>query len=243
MDVGAWLRGLGLEKYDELFTANVVGPDVLPDLTDADLKELGVPLGDRKRLLKAAATLRRAAADVAPARAAPVEEPPGERRQVAVLFADLAGYTALARELDAEELHDLLDGFFAVADRLIEEHGGTIDKHIGDCVMGVFGAPVAHGNDAERAVRAALAIRDAMPALAARDSPAGRGAHRRRQRPGRRERHRQPGAPDLHGHRRLGEPGLAPHRPGARRARSWSRMPSAASSPSGWSATRSGRSR
>ena len=92
----------------------------------------------------------------------------GERRQVAVLFADLAGYTALAQELDAEELHGLLDGFFAVADRLIEEHGGTVDKHIGDCVMGVFGAPVAHGNDAERAARAALAIRDAMPALSAR---------------------------------------------------------------------------
>jgi class 3 adenylate cyclase/tetratricopeptide (TPR) repeat protein len=168
VDIGAWLRGLGLEKYAELFTGNAIGFDVLPDLTDADLKELGVPLGDRKRLLRAVATLRPDGADVAPAAAVPAEEPPGERRQVAVLFADLAGYTALARELDAEELHDLLDGFFAVADRLIEECGGTIDKHIGDCVMGVFGAPVAHGNDAERAVHAALAIRDAMPAVSAR---------------------------------------------------------------------------
>jgi class 3 adenylate cyclase len=168
MDVGAWLRGLGLEKYAELFAAHAVGPDVLPDLTDADLRELGVPLGDRKRLLKGVATLRPNAPGAAPAGAVPAEEPPGERRQVAVLFADLVGYTALARELDAEELHDLLDGFFAVADRLVEEHGGRIDKHIGDCVMGVFGAPVAHGNDAERAARAALAIRDAMPALSAR---------------------------------------------------------------------------
>ena len=118
MDVEAWLRGLGLEKYVELFAANAVGLDVLPDLTDADLKELGVALGDRKRLLKAPATLRRAATDAAPAAGPiPAEEPPGERRQVAVLFADLAGYTALARELDAEELHGLLDGFFAVADR------------------------------------------------------------------------------------------------------------------------------
>jgi class 3 adenylate cyclase/tetratricopeptide (TPR) repeat protein len=167
VDVRAWLRGLGLESYAELFIANAVGLDVLPDLTDADLKELGIPLGDRKRLLKAAA-LRPAATESVPAETSPVEEPPGERRQVAVLFADLAGYTALTRELDAEELHDLLDGFFAVADRLIEEHGGTIDKHIGDCVMGVFGAPVAHGNDTERAVHAALAVRDAMPALSAR---------------------------------------------------------------------------
>ena len=168
MDVGGWLRGLGLERYEQAFREADVGVDVLPDLIDADLKELGVSLGDRKRLLKAAAALRPAAAEAVAAGSIPVEEPPSERRQVAVLFADLAGYTALARELDAEELHDLLEGFFAVADRLIEEHGGTIDKHIGDCVMGVFGAPVAHGNDAERAVRAALAVRDAMPTLSAR---------------------------------------------------------------------------
>jgi len=143
------------------------GLDVVPDLSDAELQELGIPLGDRKRLLKAAAALR-PAAEAAPVRAAPVDEPPGERRQVAVLFADLVGYTALARELDAEDLHDQLERFFAVADGVIETHGGAVDKHIGDCVMGVFGAPVAHGNDAERAVRAALAIRDAMPELSER---------------------------------------------------------------------------
>ena len=89
----------------------------------------------------------------------------GERRQVGVLFADLAGYTALASELDAEEVHRLLDAFFQQIDRIVVEHGGHVDKHIGDCVMAVFGAPVAHGNDAARAVRAGLAIRDAMPAL------------------------------------------------------------------------------
>jgi class 3 adenylate cyclase/tetratricopeptide (TPR) repeat protein len=168
VDVDAWLRGLGLERYVEIFAANAVGLDVLPDLTDGDLKELGIPLGDRKRLLKAAAALRPAVTKAAPAGdAATAEEPPGERRQVAVLFADLAGYTALSRELDAEEVHALLERFFARADRVVEEHGGRVDKHVGDCVMAVFGAPVAHGNDAERAVRAALAIRDAMPAVAA----------------------------------------------------------------------------
>jgi class 3 adenylate cyclase len=162
--IEAILSNAGLGEYAELLAANKIGLDVLPDLTDAELKELGIPLGDRKRLLKAAAALRPAAT---PAGTVPREEPPGERRQVAVLFADLAGYTALAHEMDAEELYNLLDSFFAVADRLIEEHGGSVDKHIGDCVMGVFGAPVAHGNDAERAARAALAIRDAMPALSA----------------------------------------------------------------------------
>ena len=100
----------------------------------------------------------------APRTELPLRDAEGERRQVTVLFADLAGYTALSRELDAEEVHALLGRFFDRADRLVEEHGGRVDKHIGDCVMAVFGAPVAHGNDAERAVRAALAIRDAMPA-------------------------------------------------------------------------------
>ena len=89
----------------------------------------------------------------------------GERRHVTVLFCDLAGYTRLTHELGAEVVHELTDRFFATTDGLIERFGGSIDKHIGDCVMGVFGAPVAHGNDAERTVRAALAIRDAVPAL------------------------------------------------------------------------------
>jgi len=70
----------------------------------------------------------------------------GERRQVTVLSADLAGYTQWGQQLDAEEVHALLEQFFDRADRAIEEHGGHIDKHIGDCVMGVFGAPIAHGD-------------------------------------------------------------------------------------------------
>jgi class 3 adenylate cyclase/tetratricopeptide (TPR) repeat protein len=89
----------------------------------------------------------------------------GERRQVTVLFCDLADYTRLTHELGAEAVHALTDRFFALTDGLIERFGGSVDKHIGDCVMAVFGAPVAHGNDAERALRAALAIRDAIPAL------------------------------------------------------------------------------
>ncbi len=89
----------------------------------------------------------------------------GERRQVTVLFCDLAGFTRLTRELGAEATHALTDRFFALTDGVIERFGGSVDKHIGDCVMAVFGAPVAHDNDAERAVRAALGIREAMPGL------------------------------------------------------------------------------
>ena len=84
-----------------------------------------------------------------------------------VLFADLAGYTKLAGELDAEEVHALLGSFFDLADTSVANHGGTVDKHIGDCVMAVFGAPVAYGNDAERCIRAALDIGRRMPELAA----------------------------------------------------------------------------
>lgn len=84
--------------------------------------------------------------------------PAGERRKVAILFADLAGYTRLSSSLDPEEVHRLLAGFFEVVDGVCARYGGTIDKHIGDNVMSVFGAPIAHGDDPERAVRAAVDI-------------------------------------------------------------------------------------
>jgi class 3 adenylate cyclase/tetratricopeptide (TPR) repeat protein len=86
---------------------------------------------------------------------------------VAVLFADLAGFTKLTSEADAEEVHRLLGRYFEVVDGIVARSGGTVDKHIGDATMAVFGAPVAHGNDVERAVRAACDIHDAMAALSA----------------------------------------------------------------------------
>lgn len=93
--------------------------------------------------------------------------PGGERRQVTILFADITGYTRMSSELDPEELHALLERYFDTVDGLIRDFGGTVDKHIGDAVMGVFGAPVSHGNDPERAVRAALKIHQGMQALSA----------------------------------------------------------------------------
>jgi class 3 adenylate cyclase/tetratricopeptide (TPR) repeat protein len=93
---------------------------------------------------------------------------PGERRQVAILFADLAGYTRLSTSLDPEEVHRLLTGFFEVVDGACARFGATIDKHIGDNVMAIFGAPVAHGDDPERAVRAAVTIHREVAAYSAR---------------------------------------------------------------------------
>src|SRR6516162_959606 len=170
MDLSAWLRGLGLGQYEQALRDNAIEPDVLPQLTAEDLKELGVALvGHRRKLLDAIAALRATPVsdDARMPSAAPVDTI-GERRQVTVLFADLAGYTEWGQQLDAEEVYALLEQFFDCADRVIQEQGGRIDKHIGDCVMGVFGAPVAHSDDAERAARAALAIRAAMPEVSAR---------------------------------------------------------------------------
>lgn len=92
----------------------------------------------------------------------------GERRQVTVLFCDLSGYTALSSTLDPEDVHDLLSRYFEVADHAVTDFGGAVDKHVGDAVMGVFGAPVAHGDDPERAVRAALDIHAGLERLSLR---------------------------------------------------------------------------
>lgn len=91
--------------------------------------------------------------------------PRGERRHVTVLFADLSGYTHLSSQLDPEVVHQILGRYFDLVDAAIRNYGGVIDKHIGDAVMGVFGAPVAHGNEPERAVRAALDIHAGLSRL------------------------------------------------------------------------------
>jgi class 3 adenylate cyclase/tetratricopeptide (TPR) repeat protein len=92
-------------------------------------------------------------------------EPVGERRPVTVLFVDIAGFTKMSSHTDAEEIHRILGRFFEVVDGIVAGYGGSIDKHIGDNVMAVFGAPVAHGDDPARAVRAAIDIHKAMPSL------------------------------------------------------------------------------
>jgi class 3 adenylate cyclase/tetratricopeptide (TPR) repeat protein len=169
VNVAAWLRQLGLEQYEQAFCDNAVDAEVLPKLTADDLKELGVmAVGHRRKLLDAIAGLSsESAEELASPPVSSATTDPGHR-QAAVLFADLVGYTALSKAIDPEELSALLELFFGCADRVVQEHGGYIDKHIGDCVMAVFGAPVAHGNDAERAVQAAIEITGAMPELSRR---------------------------------------------------------------------------
>ncbi|MEH2501074.1 class 3 adenylate cyclase/tetratricopeptide (TPR) repeat protein [Bradyrhizobium sp. AZCC 1678] len=176
MNVAAWLHGLGLGQYEKAFRENDIDAAVLARLTADDLIGIGVTsVGHRRKLLTAIAELRDGMTSTPPpapsapasvsGRASPLPE--AERRQVTVLFADIAGYTKLSDELDAEEVHALLGSFFDLADASVVDHGGTVDKHIGDCVMAVFGAPVAYGNDPERCVRAALDIGSRMPLVAA----------------------------------------------------------------------------
>jgi class 3 adenylate cyclase/tetratricopeptide (TPR) repeat protein len=167
MDLESWLFSLGLGEYVPAFTENRISLDLVPELTDQDLRDLGIAaLGDRKRLLAAIGNL-----DAKPLSSAPSAQSEGERRQVTVLFADIAGFTEMSERLGAEATHEVLNRYFETADRIVEEYGGAIDKHIGDNVMAVFGAPVAHDNDPERAVRAALAIHKAAQAIEANGHP------------------------------------------------------------------------
>jgi class 3 adenylate cyclase len=161
MDVAEWLGALGLGQYASAFAENDIDLALLPQLSDADLKELGVAsLGHRKRILAAIAGN--------PPSAAPPDarsSSPGERRQVTVLFADLCNFAGLSRSLDAEELRDLVGRFTTLVDGIVLGYGGTVDKHIGDAVMALFGAPRAHDDDPLRATRAALDIHEALPGL------------------------------------------------------------------------------
>ncbi len=164
LDVSAWLQALGLGQYASAFAANDIDPDLLRQLSADDLKEIGVDsLGHRKRILAAVAALE---GGTGPAATAPQAE--GARRQVSILFADLCGFTALSRTLDPELLHDLVSQYTALVDSIVESYGGSVDKHIGNSVMALFGAPVAHGDDPARAARCALEIHQAVAGLGAR---------------------------------------------------------------------------
>jgi len=161
VDVGAWLRNLGLGQYETTFRENEIDLEVLPDLTDADLEKLGVLMGHRKRLLKAITGLSK-----------PLDA--AERRQLTVMFCDLVGSTALAARLDPEDMRGIIGAYHKCCANLIERGGGFVAKYMGDGVLAYFGYPQAHEHDAERAVRTGLAIIEAVPKL---DTAAGAPRH------------------------------------------------------------------
>jgi class 3 adenylate cyclase/tetratricopeptide (TPR) repeat protein len=179
MDVGGWLRGLDLGQYEANFRDNKIDADLLPRLTDAGLKDIGISaLGDRLRLLDAIAVLVAPAPPSIPPRD-PKAAPPtslqlaAEHRPITVMFCDLVGSTGLAAKLDAEDWRNLVNAYLDEASKAVIGLGGHVLKRLGDGLMALFGYPLAQENDAERAVRAALAIQRALADLNARNARSG----------------------------------------------------------------------
>src|SRR5271163_3745382 len=166
MDVGDWLRGLGLQQYEALFRESDIDPEVLPELTDQHLKDLGVSFGHRLKMLRAIREMARdAPIATPPAAPEPTSTDAAERRQLTVMFCDLAGSTAMSARLDPEDMREVISAYHRCCAELIGRNGGFIAKYMGDGVLAYFGYPQAHEHDAERAVQAGLAIVEAAPKL------------------------------------------------------------------------------
>jgi hypothetical protein len=137
VDVSRWLAEQGLGHHAKAFAENGIASDVLPDLTDADLKELGLNLGDRKRLLKAIAALAADSTDPRAETAEPIATPvvarEAERRQLTVLFCDLVGSTELAARLDPEDLGRVIRTYQDCCAGGIRRWGGDIAKYRAMC--------------------------------------------------------------------------------------------------------------
>jgi class 3 adenylate cyclase len=195
--IAEWLAELGMSEYAQRFAENRIDLSVLPDLSDQDLEKMGVILGDRRKMLRAIAALNGAppaaaaptpiaapAIAIAPLKPISAAEPPpklrarveavGERRYLTVMFCDLVGSTGISAQLDAEEWRDLVGSYLDAASAAVTEMGGHVAKKLGDGLMSLFGYPVAHENDAERAVRAALAIQRALAELNRKNAGTGK---------------------------------------------------------------------
>ncbi len=192
-DLGKWLNRLGLGAYAGVFAENAIDQDVLPDLTDADFKELGIPLGHRRKLLKAIATLAAGVgSSAAPSASTPSaistasapgaeasltawKRMPGERRPVTMLFADITGSTALTEKLDSEDTHDLLYGATRLMCQAVESKRGTVCRFMGDGVMAMFGAPLANEHHAVDACEAAIEMQERIRSYASKVGGGGNG--------------------------------------------------------------------
>src|SRR5262249_2751682 len=165
MDVGAWLRELGLEQYEQAFRDNSVDGGLLARLTAEDLKEIGVTaVGHRRRLLDAIVVLR------AETHAPPTLAASPSRRQLTVMFVDLVDSTALSARLDLEDLREVMGAYHARVAEVVGRFGGFVAKYMGDGVLAYFGYPRAQEDDAEQAIRAGLELVRAVHNLG---SPAG----------------------------------------------------------------------
>ena len=172
--IADWLEKLGMSEYVQCFADNKIDVSVLRHLTDQDLKDLGIPLGHRRKMLAAitemtgtaSATPAAAPATSAPAAAnEPKAQDTAERRQVTVMFSDLVGSTALSARMDPEDLREVISAYQKCVAETVQRFGGFVAKYMGDGVLIYFGYPHAHEDDAERAVRAGLELVAAVSGL------------------------------------------------------------------------------
>jgi len=164
-DIADWLASIGLAEYTQRFIDNAIDLSILPDLTDQDLKDLGVLLGHRRKMLRAIARFDESAAVSTQPASETMPRDEGERRQITVMFCDLVGSTALAEQLDPEDMWRVIAAFHSCIGEGIGRYGGMIARYMGDGVLAYFGYPRAEEDDAEQAVRAALALVDAVADL------------------------------------------------------------------------------
>jgi class 3 adenylate cyclase len=146
VEVAGWLRSLGLAQYEATFREHQIESEVLPELAEVDLEKLGIPLGHRKRLLKAIRALQTEAPASEPARAAPASPASlatAERRQLTVMFCDLVGSTALSARLDPEDLREVIGTYHRTVAETVRRFDGFIARYMGDGVLVYFGYPRA----------------------------------------------------------------------------------------------------
>jgi class 3 adenylate cyclase len=158
MTIATWLRSLSLEQYEKTFLDNALDLTILPELTEADLEKVGVLLGHRKIMLRAIAAFGTSAPATVPGETRWRQRESAERRQLTVMFCDLAASTELSARLDPEDFRELLGTYHAAVRKEIKRFDGFIAKYMGDGVLIYFGYPRAHEDDAERAVRAGLGL-------------------------------------------------------------------------------------
>src|SRR5262245_7890915 len=158
--IAEWLNAMGVGQYGQRFADNDIDASLLRDLTERDLEKIGVPLGHRKRILRAIAELQATASSSEATRA---DAP--QRRQLTVMFCDLVSSTPLSTRLDPEELRDIIGAFHRCCVEQIAKSDGVVARYMGDGMLVYFGYPQAHEDDAERAVRAGLALVGAVARL------------------------------------------------------------------------------
>jgi class 3 adenylate cyclase/tetratricopeptide (TPR) repeat protein len=163
--IAEWLASIGLEEYAQRFAENAIDLSVVRDLTEQDLKDLGVLLGHRRKMLRAIAELKGAVLITPQTGAKLVPRDDAERRQLTVMFCDLVGSSALSARLDPEDLRRVIGAYHICIAEVIGRYEGIIARYMGDGVLAYFGYPQAHEDDAEQATRAGLALVDAVANL------------------------------------------------------------------------------